>query len=152
MIRKSPPSEHQGSIGIEDSKLGVADTHVATIARGIISQPTDHTPLLSGRDVSNPRRSTAYSSIEDIEGQGESLEPNANGKRDANVRAKRQVGRACAWLVNPGSWNKQAIWTYGVQQPVSYVPAVVLGLLLNVLDALSYGTYITRFLGGDGCL
>lgn len=151
MIRKSPPSEHQVSLGTEDSKLAVADTHVATIAQGIISQPTEHTPLFSGRDDPIPRKSTAYNSIEDLEGQEESLEPNANGKIDANVRAKRQVGRVLTWIFNPGSWNKQAIWTYGVQQPVGFLPAVVVGLLLNVLDAVSYGAYIARFLGDSAC-
>ena len=42
-------------------------------------------------------------------------------------------------VTNPKSWDRKIFWQQGVVQPVSYLPAVVLGLLLNVLDALSYG-------------
>ncbi|KAI9775644.1 MAG: hypothetical protein M1839_000969 [Geoglossum umbratile] len=41
--------------------------------------------------------------------------------------------------VNPKSWDKRAIWQKGFVEPVGYVPSVILGLLLNILDALSYG-------------
>lgn len=30
-------------------------------------------------------------------------------------------------------------WSHCVTQPIQYVPAVILGLLLNLLDAISYG-------------
>jgi SulP family sulfate permease len=40
---------------------------------------------------------------------------------------------------NPKTWNKRAIWEEAVVYPASLVPAVLLGLLLNILDALSYG-------------
>lgn len=145
MIRNSPPSDDEASIGTEDSKLGAANTHVATIAQGIISQPTEHTPLFSGRIVPSTRGSTAYNSIEDLEGQEGGLESNANGIRGAIVRTKEQRHLVFTWISNARSWNPRAIWTYGVRQPVSYLPAVVLGLLLNILDALSYGEYSTHF-------
>lgn len=41
-----------------------------------------------------------------------------------------------------GKLNKKELWETIVVKPVGYVPAVVLGLLLNVLDGLSYGPYI----------
>lgn len=37
------------------------------------------------------------------------------------------------------TWNKKDIWEKGVVQTASYLPAVFLGLLLNILDGLSYG-------------
>lgn len=37
------------------------------------------------------------------------------------------------------SWNRAELWESGVKKPVACIPAVVLGLLLNVLDGLSYG-------------
>lgn len=37
------------------------------------------------------------------------------------------------------TWNKKDIWENGVLQTASYLPAVFLGLLLNILDGLSYG-------------
>ncbi|KAF8244954.1 hypothetical protein K440DRAFT_557552 [Wilcoxina mikolae CBS 423.85] len=42
-------------------------------------------------------------------------------------------------LFNCQQLNARDIWTHGVAQPITYLPAVFLGLLLNVLDGLSYG-------------
>lgn len=36
-------------------------------------------------------------------------------------------------------WTPQLVWQKCVATPVSFLPAVVLGLLLNLLDAVSYG-------------
>ena len=36
-------------------------------------------------------------------------------------------------------YNRRTIWRYGVLDTVHRIPAVILGLLLNILDALSYG-------------
>lgn len=43
-------------------------------------------------------------------------------------------------VLNPKRWDRKAIWKHAVVEPVGFLPAVVLGLLLNILDALSYGT------------
>ena len=43
-------------------------------------------------------------------------------------------------ILSPKSWDRKAIWHNSVVAPVGYLPAVILGLLLNILDALSYGT------------
>ncbi|KAI9804292.1 MAG: hypothetical protein M1833_007099 [Piccolia ochrophora] len=37
------------------------------------------------------------------------------------------------------SWDAYTIWSLAVVRPASFVPSVILGLLLNILDALSYG-------------
>lgn len=42
-------------------------------------------------------------------------------------------------IASPKSWDQKAIWKRGVVQPFGYLPAVLLGTLLNILDALSYG-------------
>ena len=42
-------------------------------------------------------------------------------------------------LAHPKQWDRGAIWRNAVLAPISYLPAVTLGLLLNILDALSYG-------------
>lgn len=136
MIRNSPPSEDGGSTDTEDGKLRAVGTPAVTISRGIISQPREYTALLSGQGESNRVGSGFYSSIEDVEGQRESLKTNVGG---IIARTKEQGNLVLAKIPSPKTWNKQAIWTYGVRQPVGYVPAVVLGLLLNILDALSYG-------------
>lgn len=149
MIRNSPPSDDEESIGTEEIKVGAADTHVATIARGIIPRPGERTPLLAGPEIPSARVTTAYNSIQDVEGQEEGLKPKANGIRGAVVRTKEQGHRVLSWISNPKSWDPWAIWSHGVRRPVGYVPAVILGLLLNILDALSYGEYKIRVLIGD---
>ncbi len=42
-------------------------------------------------------------------------------------------------VLNPKAWDGKAIWRHTVVEPIGYIPAVILGTLLNILDALSYG-------------
>lgn len=44
-------------------------------------------------------------------------------------------------ISNPKRWDRHALWRNAVVAPVACLPAVVVGLLLNILDALSYGKY-----------
>ncbi len=125
----------------EDKKFRIPDTNVATTVHGIISQPRERTALLSEPGVLRLNGSTTYNTIEDLECQGKNLKTNISVNQAAMVRVKEHGQHKYTWLSNPKSWNKQAIWTYGVCQPAHYMPAVVLGLLLNILDALSYGEY-----------
>lgn len=55
------------------------------------------------------------------------------------------------------NWNKHALWQNIVLHPATLLPSVFLGLLLNILDALSYGMIlfplaqpIFKDLGADG--
>ncbi len=53
-------------------------------------------------------------------------------------------GRVAAILhiiSNPKRWDRRALWQNAVVAPVACLPAVVVGLLLNILDALSYGEH-----------
>lgn len=45
-------------------------------------------------------------------------------------------------VANPRAWNRKAMWENAVKAPIECLPAVILGLLLNILDALSYGSLI----------
>jgi hypothetical protein len=127
----------------EDNDFRERDTHVVTMAQGIIAQPREHTALLSEPGFLRLNGSTTYNTIEDLEGQGNNLKTHVSMNQAAIVRTKEHGKHSYTWLSNPQSWNKQAIWTYGVCQPARYLPPVVLGLLLNILDALSYGEYDT---------
>lgn len=40
---------------------------------------------------------------------------------------------------NPKRWDRHALWENVIVAPVTCLPAVIVGLLLNILDALSYG-------------
>ena len=56
-------------------------------------------------------------------------------------RFKDQSGTFFSTLAHPKRWNRRAMWNTAVVQPVSTLPAVFLGWLLNILDALSYGEF-----------
>jgi sulfate permease, SulP family len=66
--------------------------------------------------------------------------------------------RSCVHTIShPKTWSARAVYREAVARPVSLLPAVFLGLLLNILDALSYGmilfplgTEIFDSLGSDG--
>lgn len=62
-------------------------------------------------------------------------------KRPPNIIHKglSSVAHYSRTLSSPKSWNRRAIWNDAVVYPASLLPAVLLGLLLNILDALSYG-------------
>lgn len=92
---------------------------------------TEHTSLLS----KSQSKSTQNYGTSDVENQ------RANLQRSPTALAKglSSVAHYSRTLSNPKSWNRRAIWEEAVVYPASLVPAVVLGLLLNILDALSYG-------------
>ncbi|KAL1954356.1 hypothetical protein VTO42DRAFT_1383 [Malbranchea cinnamomea] len=70
----------------------------------------------------------------------------------------RLLKKQFSWRnLNPKSWDRRTIWQKGIVHPISYLPAVLLGLLLNILDALSYGIILFPLgepmfanLGSDG--
>lgn len=56
------------------------------------------------------------------------------------VRWPKEKGIDIARIIlNPKSWDRKVIVQKVVKEPFGYLPAVILGLLLNILDALSYG-------------
>ena len=132
MLRKSPACERdecdEGSEVSFDSK----GMQPAIVGQGIISQPSERTTSLLSRTAQRSERKPGYGAIRDIESQKEPWESTIN-------RLKGYLGRIGRTLMNPKSWDKQEIWYYVVREPASCVPPVILGLLLNILDALSYG-------------
>lgn len=78
----------------------------------------------------------------DLEGQ----KYHSSGKwLDRTTKAIRDKGGRVAAIIpvisNPKRWDRQALWQNVVVAPVACLPAVVVGLLLNILDALSYGEH-----------
>lgn len=131
LIRNSPPTE-EDSAGIdEDKPPATAHVHPVTVREGIISQPSERTTLMGKRN--------AYGSIKDLEGQQVARFEAMNRIRVALQRSKAQTARIVRIVSNPKSWDRHGILEYGIRQPAKLMPAVILGLLLNILDALSYG-------------
>ena len=105
--------------------------HSVTVEQGIISQPDERTRLLG--------KSTAYGLVKDIESQNMTNNLSSSDKSFTLDWVRIGKANASACVKGLKNCNKQELWKYGVLQPARLVPPVILGLLLNVLDALSYG-------------
>ncbi|KAL5359583.1 sulfate transporter family-domain-containing protein [Aspergillus floccosus] len=112
---------------------------------------TEHTSLIPRTSPTKPIHS--YGSIEDVESQRPMRKPDGGVLREA----LSNFSSCCRVLSSPKSWSGSAVWNRGVVYPVSLLPAVFLGLLLNILDALSYGMILFPLgepifsdLGSDG--
>ncbi|AEO70263.1 e53fcc84-5b50-47a2-8bad-ddcfac54dccb [Thermothielavioides terrestris] len=58
---------------------------------------------------------------------------------DSFRRMEGWASRIASTIVHPSHWDRHALWEAVFVAPVACLPAVVVGLLLNILDALSYG-------------
>lgn len=96
--------------------------------------PNERTSLLHGPSLDRPVHEQA-----DVEGQKKHKKPWLRRLIDKGYRAESKVAHAVAVAVNPTRWDRKAVWKNAVADPVSCLPAVAVGLLLNILDALSYG-------------
>ncbi|EEP80988.1 conserved hypothetical protein [Uncinocarpus reesii 1704] len=113
----------------------------------------EETPLMRQQSKSTSIR--GYGTSDDIENHSLLL-PTSTPPWDAkHPSQKPQI----PWktLCNPRKWNRRTIFQKGIVYPASLLPAVLLGLLLNILDALSYGMILFPLgeplfsdLGADG--
>lgn len=110
----------------------------------------ERTALLGG----DRKSSIQFGSLNDVERQ--------YSGRVGGLRRKLKVtagkARSCAYVIShPKTWSPRAIYQEVLVHPASLLPAVFLGLLLNILDALSYGMILFPLgnqvfdnLGSDG--
>lgn len=138
MIRDAPDQEE----AIQDGDSSEADDPLGpvTVSNAIISQPHEGTPLLHGRAPKSHEPAT-YGRLWDLE----SLLSKPRRKLSmfsCNIsKAASRTSKLVHAATSPAVLNRPNIWRNMVLKPASYLPAVVLGLLLNILDALSYGRY-----------
>ena len=98
-------------------------------------EATENTPLLPRASID----STASKTV-DVEGQGSTKTPWFRRAVEKGQKFEAGAVHVVSVVANPARWDRKAIWQNGVVDPVSCLPAVAVGLLLNILDALSYGT------------
>lgn len=134
----------------EFSESAVSEDHTLGVAAGG-APATEQTSLLPKKTQAGPFQS--YGGTGDVESQGIS----GNTKSDAFPGAVHKLRMCFCTLSNPKSWDGQAVWRDGIVYPLSFLPSVFLGLLLNILDALSYGMILFPLsepvfadLGSDG--
>ncbi|KAF4123384.1 sulfate permease, SulP family [Geosmithia morbida] len=96
--------------------------------------PSENTPLLI--------RQSPTGEVPGLDTEAQKLVPCKkwfSGLVDSVHSVERGTTGAWPLVVNPKRWDSKAIWENLVVAPASCMPAVCVGLLLNILDALSYG-------------
>ncbi|CAK7244858.1 MAG: hypothetical protein STHCBS139747_006420 [Sporothrix thermara] len=116
--------------------------------RAGILAPTESTPLLGGSTTQNghPHDQGQY---HDLEAQKPSMRKRILGifgsgnsgdsRGSPRVTVKDKIKRTYRSVTRAKCWNRRRLWQNVVVAPVACLPAVIVGLLLNILDALSYG-------------
>ena len=141
MIRASPPTEDElGPTGGDNSRNGSLPGE--TQDNGCTFQASERTPLIQKGPASESVRSLPSTRMRDLESQKSPRRRAFSTVRKALTRPKEHALVVVRRATNPKSWDKKSIWEHGVLQPARYLPAVILGLLLNILDALSYGKQV----------
>jgi SulP family sulfate permease len=156
MIRTSPLSDSQYESAAEDQSRSNGSASSRTVTRASSANVTENTPLLHSRAAPTPSIMKS-SRLEDLEDQKIGI-PRGSNPPTHFIHQALKKSRSCAHtLAHPKTWNPQTVWRKGIVHPASLLPAVFLGLLLNILDALSYGTILFPLgqavfedLGADG--
>ena len=148
MLRRSPPStspqneaEHHSD---RNSQSGNAtgdsqeQGRLIITSNGVKLDATERTPLLAKDTSFETHHPDWIRGQQDLERQEHSRRtwPKV---RDVLSWPRERGMEITRTVLNPKRWNRKAIWHNAVVEPVGYLPAVILGLLLNILDALSYG-------------
>lgn len=111
--------------------------------------PSERTALLH-----DSKRNAAFDSANDVENQ---VPDDQKTVRLWYWTATSRLRSGCYIATHPKTWSARTLWSEVIVRPVSLLPAVFLGLLLNILDALSYGMILFPLgnelfdsLGSDG--
>ena len=131
LIKSVPPTEDNNRSADDEGMVAIYGINPVTVHHGIISQPCERTTLIS--------RQSAYGTMKNVESQMDHKDAQAQTKGSALNDAGSRFAGLMEVATDPKSWNVQQIWKYSIRHVATLVPPVILGLLLNVLDALSYG-------------
>ena len=128
MLRRNPPSPSVHSPGWKS----VRSVRTARTDDDGRAHEGEREPLFTTGDVSRPNYDTIPTSDnEDLEDQSDDFSSQNTVKRPGHKILSHFRGQKL--------WTKEEIWHEGVLGTAAVLPAVFLGLLLNVLDGLSYG-------------
>jgi len=142
LIRTSPPNELEDYIG-----AGGREEYRDNEGRGrprIIVEDTEEQAMHETTPLLGKARSPAEQGKPHFDEPSEAEQQFIHGK--GTLAKVRYFGkRAVHTISHPKTWDRQAIWRHAVVEPFVAIPAVFLGLLLNILDALSYGRVVVNF-------
>ncbi len=125
---------------------GVRGDHSPAVG-DTVDDPTEAAPLLSvtshqsWRSYGVANHQSRYGA--DLEGQKSPTHKSwARRSADSIHHTRAKVTNVYRVISDPKCWNRRAIWENVVVAPAVCLPAVIVGLLLNILDALSYGGFL----------
>ena len=142
LISQSPATEDSLNDTEDEEAIDSSGVLPVTVREGIISQPNERTSLLLKKVAYGSDCTPTHGSVQDLEDQNPICGIWGKKVKGVYVQSKRQAVHAMRIAKNPKSWNNKQMFQQAVQRPASYIAPVILGLLLNVLDALSYGMAI----------
>lgn len=128
MFRRNPPSPAVQSPGwksVRSVRTARPDDEDSPSHRG------EREPLFKPGEISGPNYDTIPFLDSDLETQSDGF--------SIHVPVKRPGHGILTHFRGQKLWTKEEIWHEGVLGTAAVLPAVFLGLLLNVLDGLSYG-------------
>lgn len=161
MLKRSPPDEryllapkedqvHEENVDDDDDsdqgtigRLPTHDSRPLLAHRNTSEEFGELSPLIAVRSRES-RRSYGVSSLvsrdADLESQkGPEKKKWLGGTVDSIRGTGLRLAKGVRILSSPKQWDRHALWKNAVVAPVACLPAVIVGLLLNILDALSYG-------------
>lgn len=145
LLKRASPPDGEVPVGAKSSVAseapGATKSDTAAAARTPApvlrdEQPaTEQTPLLA-----TPASESSYEAEASLEGQEQTGKRNWFGRvRQRGQKIESNVVQGIRIATNPKKWDSKALAQNVVYDPLSCLPAVAVGLLLNILDALSYG-------------
>ncbi|KAF7912990.1 uncharacterized protein EAF01_002011 [Botrytis porri] len=147
MLRTSPPGtslpNENGTLGYgaienEQGDFNSRDGRLIITSQGVKMDSSERTPLLS-KVSSSQSHPDWIRGDHDLESLKTSRSPSWPKLRNV-LKSTRERGTVVVETAfNPKRWDKMAIWQNCVIAPAQSLPSVLLGMLLNILDALSYG-------------
>ena len=139
MIRSMPQQSEEAVHDEEDASTDTDDQlGPVTVGDAIISQPHEGTPLI-GKQTNEHHNAPSQGHLWDLEGLLLVPRKKLSGISHRISRTFHHAVDLTHKAASPSIWNRRSLWRNLILTPVGYVPAVLLGLLLNILDALSYG-------------
>ncbi|KAK4170556.1 sulfate transporter family-domain-containing protein [Cladorrhinum sp. PSN259] len=106
-------------------------------------EASELSPLIGSRSTNGSRSYGMNGNTilaDDLESQKGPTAKGWAGRKVDSIRGKGQRAvKGLRTAADPKLWNRHTIYQNVVVAPVACLPAVIVGLLLNILDALSYG-------------
>lgn len=156
LLKKSPPQSHRDPspeprpepLALSDpepKRTLSTDTPRCEPQRSterVVDEPTERTPLIPRMSSDSFESYDTNGSTDGVDVEGQKQRPRKKwlrGLKDLTVNVEEHLVHGIQIATSPKAWDRRALWQNAVVAPASCLPAVVVGLLLNVLDALSYG-------------